>query len=200
MLRPLSFDAKSRSMKFFSIAGLGCMRRARITTAFVTTFFSVTPTLAVPMTNGYRTGAAMNDTVDERATDALWRVAANDDDDKEPQPTPEQKMAKRYPQPVRVSFLLGLPILDEKSSIIGHVQAVVRTPEGKIELVMPLGGFLGIGTRLVPIPIEIVGMLGAQVAVIDMPADRFMSSPTWTSSRAKPLDPSETIRVAITRR
>jgi hypothetical protein len=152
------------------------------------------------MANGYRTGAAMNDTVDEQATDTLWRVAANDDDDKEPQPTPEQKMAKRYPQPVRVSFLLGLPILDEKSSIIGHVQAVVRTPEGKIELVMPLGGFLGIGTRLVPIPIEIVGMLGAQVAVIDMPADRFMSSPTWTSSRAKPLDPSETIRVAITRR
>lgn len=142
----------------------------------------------------------MNRTVDEQATDALLRIAANDDDGKEPELTAEQKMAKRYPQPVRVSFLLGLPVLDEKSSIIGHVRAVVRTPDGKIQLVMPLGGFLGIGTRLVPIPIEIVGMLGAQVAVIDMPADRFMSSPTWTSSRARPLDPNETILVAITRR
>jgi hypothetical protein len=130
-----------------------------------------------------------------------WQVAANDDDDdKQPEPTPEQKMAKRYPQPVKVSFLLGLPILDENSSIIGHVYAVVRTPEGKIQMVMPLGGFFGLGSRLVPIPVEIVGMLGAQVAIIDMPGDRFMSSPTWTSLRAKPLDPSEVIRVAITRR
>jgi len=128
------------------------------------------------------------------------RLAANDDQAEEKEPTPEEKMAKRYPQPVKVSFLLGLPVLDENSSIIGHVHAVVRTPTGKIQLVMPLGGFLGFGSRLVPIPIEIVGMLGAQVAVIDMPGDRFMSSPTWTSSRAQPLDPGETIRVAITRR
>jgi PRC-barrel domain len=131
----------------------------------------------------------------------LQLVANKDDDDeKEPELTPEQKMAKRYPQPVRVSFLLGLPVLDENSSIIGYVHAVVRTPEGKVQLVMPIGGFLGLGSRLVPIPIEIVGMLGAQVAIVDMPGDRFMSSPTWTSLRAKPLDPSETIRVAITRR
>jgi hypothetical protein len=193
-----------RSMKLFSIAGLGCVRRARITAAFAAMLFSVTPLSATPMTHGYWTGATMNPTIDEQASgtsDLLWRIAANNgDDDKQQELTPEQKMAKRYPQPVRVSFLMGLPILDENSSIIGHVQAVVRTPEGKIQLVMPLGGFFGIGTRLVPIPIEIVGMLGAQVAIIDMPADRFMSSPTWTSSRAKPLDPSETIRVAITRR
>jgi hypothetical protein len=76
----------------------------------------------------------------------------------------------------------------------------VRTPEGKIQLVMPVGGFFGFGSRLVPIPIEIVAMVGAQVAVVDMPDDRFMQSPTWTSLRAKPLDPSETIRVALTRR
>jgi PRC-barrel domain len=188
-----------RSLKFFSIAEPDCMQ-TRIMAPFAAMFFSVMPAFAAPMTNGYWTGTSMSRTVDEQATDTQWRIAANDDDDKQSELTPEQKMAKRYPQPVRVSFLLGLPVLDENSSIIGHVQAVVRTPEGKIQLVMPLGGFLGIGTRLVPIPIEIVGMLGAQVAVIDMPADRFMSSPTWTSSRAKPLDPGETIRVAITRR
>ena len=145
----------------------------------------------------------MNATFDDQAPAAsrTWQVAAkDDDDDKEPELTPEQKMAKRFPQPVRVSFLLGLPVLDENYSIMGHVYAVVRTPQGKLQLVMPIGGFLGFGARLVPIPIEIVGMLGAQVAVVDMPGDRFMSSPTWISSRAKPLDPSETIRVAITRR
>ena len=29
-----------------------------------------------------------------------------------------------------------------------------------------VGGFLGLGSRLVPIPVEIVGMLGAQVAIV----------------------------------
>jgi hypothetical protein len=191
-----------RFMKFFSVVEPHCMRRAHVPTALVGALFAVTPIFGAPMTDGYL-GSAMARAFDEHAsgaTDTLWRVAANDDDDKQPELTPEQKMAKRYPQRVRVSFLLGLPVLDENSSIIGHVQAVVRTPEGKIQLVMPLGGFLGIGARLVPIPVEIVGMLGAQVAVIDMPADRFMSSPTWTSTRARPLDPSETILVAITRR
>jgi hypothetical protein len=146
----------------------------------------------------------MNPQFVDQATSAapvLIATAAKDEDKAEPKElTPEQKMAKRYPQPVRVSFLLGLPVLDEKSSIIGYVHQVVRTPEEKIQLVMPLGGFLGFGARLVPIPIEIVGMLGAQAAVVDMPGDRFQSSPTWTSVRANPIDPSETIHVALTRR
>jgi hypothetical protein len=152
----------------------------------------------------------MNATIDPRYIDQATSAApvlvaaattdADEDKSEQKQLTPEQKMAKRFPQPVRVSFLLGLPVLDENSTIIGYVHAVVRTPEGKIQLVMPIGGFLGFGSRLIPIPIEIVGMLGAQVAVVDMPGDRFQSSPTWTSLRAKPLDASETIRVALTRR
>ena len=167
------------------------------------TFLAVIAISEAAIPDRQLTGPAMNATFDDQAPAAsrTWQVAAkDDDDDKEPELTPEQKMAKRFPQPVRVSFLLGLPVLDENSSIMGHVYAVVRTQQGKLQLVMPIGGFLGFGARLVPIPIEIVGMLGAQVAVVDMPGDRFMSSPTWISSRAKPLDPSETIRVAITRR
>jgi hypothetical protein len=167
------------------------------------TFLAVIAISEAAIPDRQLTGPTMNATFDDQAPAAsrTWQVAAkDDDDDKEPELTPEQKMAKRFPQPVRVSFLLGLPVLDENSSIMGHVHAVVRTPQGKLQLVMPIGGFLGFGARLVPIPIEIVGMLGAQVAVVDMPGDRFMSSPTWISSRAKPLDPNETIRVAITRR
>jgi PRC-barrel domain len=178
-----------RSLKALSNSARPTTMRAwLISTALIAVALSLGPAAGAPMMDrGLAVGGM-----------TLQLVAA--DDEKEPELKPEQKMAKRYPQPVRVSFLLGLPVLDEKSSIIGYVHQVVRTPEGKIQLVMPLGGFLGLGTRLVPIPIEIVGMLGAQVAVIDMPGDRFQSSPTWTTLRAKPLDPSETIRVAITRR
>src|SRR6266567_6503150 len=51
-------------------------------------------------------------------------------DDKEEELTPEQKMSRRFPQPVRVGFLIGLPLLDWSDSTIGYIQQVIRTPEG----------------------------------------------------------------------
>src|SRR4051794_23714598 len=50
--------------------------------------------------------------------------------------SPEEKMNSRYPQPVRVGFLVGLPVLDERDSTLGYIQQVVRTPAGKILLVV----------------------------------------------------------------
>ncbi len=35
-------------------------------------------------------------------------------------------MQRRCPQPVKVGFLIGLPILDWDDSTIGHVRKVVR--------------------------------------------------------------------------
>ena len=64
-----------------------------------------------------------------------------------PTDTPEQKMQKRFPQPVRVGDLIGLPVLDDDDSTIGRVRQVVRTPEGKIKLIVSYGGWLGFGAR-----------------------------------------------------
>jgi hypothetical protein len=114
------------------------------------------------------------------------------------QPTPEeQRAAQRFPQPVRVSDLVGRPVLDENSSIMGYVRAVVRTTEGKVQLLMPLGGLFGLGTRLVPIPVESVAMLGAQVAVVDMPPHRFNKTPTWYGSNSEPLAAAEIVHVGV---
>jgi hypothetical protein len=99
-------------------------------------------------------------------------------------------------QPVRVADLIGLPILDESLSVMGHVRAVVRTREGKIQLLMPLGGLFGFGERLVPIPIEVVALRGRQVAVIELPPDRFQKSPTWYGSNSEALADGETVRIA----
>src|SRR5688572_16521902 len=44
--------------------------------------------------------------------------------------TPEQRMNRRYPQPVTVGSLIGLPVLDRWDSTCGYIREVVRTPEG----------------------------------------------------------------------
>lgn len=119
-------------------------------------------------------------------------------------PTPEQKMARRFPQAVRVGFLVGRPVLDDYDNTIGYVQRVVRTDDGKIQLIVRYGGWFGwIGwwQRPVAVPIEVVAMLGPFVAAIDMPPDEFRKAPTWEAlAGTTDIPADETVRVALTKR
>jgi hypothetical protein len=114
--------------------------------------------------------------------------------------TPAQRMQRRYPQPVRVGDLIGLRVLDDEDVTLGRVREVVRGPDGKISLIVTYGGWFGIGTRLVAVPIEAVAILGRQIAALDMPPSEFAAAPTWADAGAQPLPPDEMIKIAITRR
>jgi hypothetical protein len=114
--------------------------------------------------------------------------------------SPEEKMRRRFPQPVKVGDLIGLPVLDWDDITIGHVRHVVRTPAGKIQLIVTYGGFLGWGQRLVPVPIEVVAILARHLAALDMPRTEFDAAPAWSASQTTPILPTEMIRIAITRR
>lgn len=123
--------------------------------------------------------------------------------------TPEEKMARRFPQPVQVGFLIGLPVLDWSDSTVGYIRDVVRTPEGKVQLIVPYNrwfGWIKNGTffdryrRPVAVPIETVAILAQQVDVLDMPIEEFETAPEFVPSKATPVPPTEHIRIAITRR
>jgi hypothetical protein len=120
------------------------------------------------------------------------------------QRTPEERMNRRYPQPVKVGFLIGLPMLDERDSTYGYIREVVRTPAGKIVLVVPYRAWLGWaptgwGRKDVAVPLERVAILARQVAALDFSAEDFAVAPAYTpSGTALPAD--ETIKIAVYRR
>jgi hypothetical protein len=123
--------------------------------------------------------------------------------------SPEEAMARRFPQPVRVGDLIGLPVLDDQDSTIGYIHEVVRTPTGKIQLVVPYGhwfGWLRAGgpfdwnRRPVGVPIETVAILGRQVDALDMSRDEFDKAPTYEAGRNSALGPDEIIKIALGRR
>jgi len=114
--------------------------------------------------------------------------------------TPAQRMQRRYPQPVRVGDLIGLRVLDDEDVTLGRVREVVRAPDSKISLIVAYGGWFGFGTRQVAVPIEVVAILGRQIAAVDMPPSEFAAAPTWSSAGAQTLPPDEMIKIAITRR
>ena len=118
----------------------------------------------------------------------------------EPVLTPEEKMRRRFPQPVRVGDLIGLPVLDDNDVTLGHVRQVVRTPEGKILLIVSYGGWFGWGSRPIAVPIEVVAILARQIATLDMPPREFAAAPAWQGAGAQVLANDETIQIALGRR
>jgi hypothetical protein len=129
---------------------------------------------------------------------------AGTEQSKEEKLSPEEAMRRRFPQPARVRDLIGLPVLDWSDNTLGYVQRVVRTSDGKIQLIVRYGGWfgwIGWGQRPVAVPIEVVALLGPHVAALDMMPEQFRTAPTWQPGPdVSDIAPDETIRVAITRR
>lgn len=117
-----------------------------------------------------------------------------------PAETPEMRMSKRFPQKAKVGDLIGLPILDDDDVTLGHVQKIVRTPEGKIRLIVSYSRWFGWFGRPVAVPIEVVAILGRQIASLDMAPKDYEAAPTWQASGDQALPDDEIIRIAITRR
>ncbi len=118
----------------------------------------------------------------------------------ERQLSPEERMQRRFPQPARVGDLIGLPLLDDDDRTIGHIRHVVRTPSGKLQLIITYGGFLGWRQRLVAVPIEVVAIAGRQLASLDMPRAEFDKAPAWDPSLTTPIPADDVIRVALYKR
>lgn len=150
-----------------------------------------------------------------RTTGALLQAATTQPEDakgaeEKKKLSPEERMQSRFPHPIRVGDLIGLPVLDWDDSTIGYIQQVVRTPGGKIQLVVPYRRRLGWvrpgslldwgGRRLVAVPLEAVAILARQVAALDMPPEEFDAAQTFVPSQAAVIPADETISIAITRR
>ena len=110
-----------------------------------------------------------------------------------------ERMLKRFPQPVRVGDLIGLPVLNENASTLGYVWQVVRTPQGNIQLIVSYSRFWGWFGRPVAVPIEVVGIEGRQLVSLDMSPDEYANASTWQGNDATALPNDATIRIALAR-
>jgi hypothetical protein len=144
--------------------------------------------------------AAPAEMVQENAQDKPQEKAQDKAQDKIVDNSPEAIMNRRFPQKVKVGDLIGLPMLDDDDVTLGRVQRVVRTPDGKIKLIVGYSKWFGWFGRPVAVPIEVVAILARQIASLDMPPQEYEAAPTWTEGKDAPIPDSEIIRIAVTRR
>ena len=114
--------------------------------------------------------------------------------------TPAARFNRRFPQKTEVGRLIGLPVLDDDDVTLGLVQKVVRSPDGKIKLVISYSKWFGWFGRPVAIPIEYVAILARQIISIDMPRNDYETAPTWLPGSDKTLAENEVVRIALGRR
>ena len=110
------------------------------------------------------------------------------------------RMQMRFPQPVRVGDLIGLPVLDDDDTTLGRVREVVRDPQGGIKLIVGYSRWWGIRGRPVAVPIEVVEILGRQIDSVDMKPAEYAAAPTWVAGVDAPVPPDQIIRIAVGRR
>jgi len=113
--------------------------------------------------------------------------------------SPEAKMNRRFPQKIRVGDLVGVPVIARDKHTVGKVDLVVRTSAGKIVLVVSTSRWFGLRKRSVAVPIEVVGSLGRQVALLDMTPDEFAAASPWSAGPESRIADDEIIRIALTK-
>jgi hypothetical protein len=128
-----------------------------------------------------------------------------DTDGDEPELTQDQKFEKRFPQPVRVGDLIGLPVLDFDDSTIGYVADVARRPDGEVDLIVPYRAWFGFirnnwGRRPVAVPIKTVAILARQIDALEFTRDDFAAAPDWKPADGTSLAPDEKTLIALGRR
>ena len=110
--------------------------------------------------------------------------------------------ARRFPQPVDASSLVGRRVLQplESQPTLGFVGHVVKAAgSGEIEVVVKYGGFLGFFSRPIAVPVDAMVLLGQDMEIVDFTPPQLAKMPTYTGLGFTDLPAHSIIRVGLAR-
>jgi hypothetical protein len=110
-----------------------------------------------------------------------------------------ESAAMRFPQPVRVGDLLGRDVLlpVESQDVLGHVRRLVRDSQGQILVVIDFGGFLGIGSRPIAVPVDAMVLLGRDMEVVAFTPKELRRFPTFSPAGTTAVPDDAVIKVGL---
>ena len=111
----------------------------------------------------------------------------------------QQSAAMRFPQPVRVGTLIGRDVRRpvESQQALGTVRDVVRGADGRIELVIRYGSWLGIGRRLIAVPVDATALLGDVVEPVAFSVAQLDALPGYEAAGTQPVPRDAMIKVGL---
>jgi PRC-barrel domain len=110
-----------------------------------------------------------------------------------------ESAAMRFPQPVRVSDLLGREVLRpvESQDVLGRVRRVVRDRNGQIIVVIDFGGFLGFGTRPIAVPVDAMVLVGQDMEIVAFTPKQLQRFPPFSPFGTTDVPDDTIIKVGL---
>lgn len=120
---------------------------------------------------------------------------------KPPEMSPSVAAMHRFPQPVQTADLIGRAVLEptESKSVLGHVEQLVRSTGGEVQVVVAYGGLFGIGARPIAVPLYAMALLGKDLEILDFTPGQLRTFPAFDGLGTTPLAPGDTIRIGLAR-
>jgi hypothetical protein len=107
--------------------------------------------------------------------------------------------ARRFPQAVLVRDLIRRTVLQplESRPVLGHVVSVIRTKDGKIEIVIRYGSHFGWGGRPIAVPANAMVLLGSELEILDFTPEQLNAFPSFEAAGTEPIGSDEQIRMGL---
>ncbi len=109
--------------------------------------------------------------------------------------------ARRFPQPVRVGDLLHRQVLRplESQPTLGWVRNVVKQPDGSLAVVIDYGGFYGLFSRPIAVPVDGMVLLGKTMEIVDFTPDQLRQFKNFDATGTTALPADSIIKVGLAR-
>jgi hypothetical protein len=110
-----------------------------------------------------------------------------------------ESAAMRFPQPVRVGDLIGRQVLRplESQDVLGRVHRVVRDQNGQIMVIVDFGGFFGLGSRPIAVPVDAMVLLGQDMEIVAFTPEQLRLFPTFSLSGTSDVPDEMFIKVGL---
>jgi sporulation protein YlmC with PRC-barrel domain len=101
-------------------------------------------------------------------------------------------------RPVQASRVKNMVVYNEKGARLGEVERIVQAQDGKQQLIVGVGGFLGLGERRVAIPSGDVAMRGDRLILEDLTEEQLKRMPPVdrNSRELRDIDGNATIELS----
>ena len=100
--------------------------------------------------------------------------------------------------PIQASRVKNMVVYNEKGARLGEIERIVQAPDGKQQLIVGVGGFLGLGERRVAIPAADVAMRGDRLILENMSEEQLKRMPPVdrNSRELRDIDANATIELS----
>jgi hypothetical protein len=108
--------------------------------------------------------------------------------------TPSRAVATQAPNTLRARTLIGLDLKNDQNESIGEIDDVVVDADGRVQqVVVSVGGFLGVGARSVAISWNDIHFdAQREVATVNMTKDQLSAQPEFQRRRPEPASTTPT--------